>query len=370
MPRRRAGFTLIELLVVIAIIAILIGLLLPAVQKVREAAARATCQNNLKQIGLGAHNYESANGYFPTGPYDSDPRISAIALYKELPGGTYGGTPCCNAAHPDGWNHFFKLTPYIEQENVFRLVDPGVTPGNVPAAVNTAVGQSIIKIYYCPSRRAPQGYGTAAIGRFDYAGNAGFFQGSRIEYFGGGAPDDNYLGVPINPPGIAAPGIGLKPEADERGYYNLGFTPGKGGFIVNPVFGNRRTILSISDGTSNSIAFAEKAISNLGYGAEGGDNEQWHNSGWDEDCIRWHFLPSHDADAINTPRCFPVTTPRTLDCTGSSLWRRNFGSNHTGLYNAVLADGSVRAIRFSVSPEAHMRAIVVDDGGVYDPSQL
>src|SRR5215831_4886028 len=105
-PRRRAAFTLIELLVVIAIIAILIGLLLPAVQKVRDAAARVSCQNNLKQLGLAAHNYHDANSVFPSG-YMPDP--------------TKGPTPTEWGPNSRNDNVFISLLPYVEQGNVYKL---------------------------------------------------------------------------------------------------------------------------------------------------------------------------------------------------------------------------------------------------------
>src|SRR6201987_2660725 len=109
---RRRGFTLIELLVVIAIIAILIGLLLPAVQKVREAAARMKCSNNLKQIGLAMHNYQDTNGKLPMGWV------------------TRQGGP----APSPGWSWSVVILPQIEQGNVFTAINPDlVTPGPAPS---------------------------------------------------------------------------------------------------------------------------------------------------------------------------------------------------------------------------------------------
>src|SRR5690349_9479943 len=148
---RPRGFTLIELLVVIAIIAILIGLLLPAVQKVREAAARMKCQNNLKQLGLALHNHNDTYGKLPSG----------------------GGFSTAGLAPPgtglfNSW--LIRILPYIEQDNLFKqynmarnyndtTVDPGFTVSNV------AVANTVVPIYICPSgSNLKSGNGSEAAG--------------------------------------------------------------------------------------------------------------------------------------------------------------------------------------------------------------
>jgi prepilin-type N-terminal cleavage/methylation domain-containing protein len=139
--RRERGFTLMELLVVIAIIAILIGMLLPAVQQARESALKAQCLNNLKQIGLAFHSYHDDIGYFPNGGLTEFP-LSGSNPYKRWQ-----------------WDWTYQILPYIEQLPLYREPDP------------FTLCQTPVKLYYCPFRRGPEVYPSGS--RFDYSGNAG-----------------------------------------------------------------------------------------------------------------------------------------------------------------------------------------------------
>jgi prepilin-type N-terminal cleavage/methylation domain-containing protein/prepilin-type processing-associated H-X9-DG protein len=149
MPSSRRAFTLIELLVVIAIIAILIGLLLPAVQKVREAAARLQCTNNLKQIGLACHSYHDSQQSLPPG-------YLATAAYPDT-------TP--------GWGWAAFLLPYLEQDNLYRQINLGQPVQNSSAA------QVIVKVYLCPSDSPPRA--PFAVGD---AGGAALLQAAPSSY--------------------------------------------------------------------------------------------------------------------------------------------------------------------------------------------
>jgi prepilin-type N-terminal cleavage/methylation domain-containing protein len=284
--RPRAGFTLIELLVVIAIIAILIGLLLPAVQKVREAAQRSTCQNNLHQIGVAAHNYCSSNDQFPC----------AIASVSTRQIGTITIT---SATYNPGI--FILLLPYLEQSNV-------VTAYNTSAA---AGGPSRVAILACPvneranaatvvaTSHAESSYGssTASInyGRVDYAANGG---------------------------GNVVNGV------DYAGPFSTAYTRGFG-LALRPAM--------ISDGLSTTVGFGEVAFYNCHYPIYKGH------------CyLAWSATPAVVASTYSpTPLSAAISANNGSICATSAGSNANFGfsSPHFGVGHYALMDGSVRPIR-------------------------
>ena len=172
----RSGFTLIELLVVIAIIAILIGLLLPAVQKVREAAARSACQNNLKQMGLAVNSYHDAMGHIPYSRLDT----------RET--------------------SFILLLPYLEQQALFNSWNLSIEYYQQAASVRT----QNLKVYFCPARRTPSGAGSSLDGDVHQSGSVPHTPGALGDYAANvGTPDrtiDYYPGLNATPDNLAANG--------------------------------------------------------------------------------------------------------------------------------------------------------------------
>jgi prepilin-type processing-associated H-X9-DG protein len=342
-----------------AIIAVLIGILLPAVQSAREAARRNQCTNNLKQIGMGMLNFESVNTYLPQGPYDGDPNAVTTSGAPDSSGFPQNGA-CCNAASPNGWNQFFKILPYMEQQSVFNLANFSVPAiyTNRPANFDgeTSVAEVSLSWFYCPTRRVNYKDGTnpaTATSRNDYAGCAGFLVGSMY-----GCSNGNFIPAP---PNGGTPNDGLLSSST----WNRGNVAGMKGAIVWGGQGALRRLSEIVDGTSNSILAGEKSLAWQVFGSDGGDNEMWENSGWDEDCVRFQFPPLPDALA---PPYYGICNnpPNPGVSSSGTVWRKMFGSAHPGGTNILLTDGSVRTIKFSVSADTFRKLAVIDDQGVID----
>lgn len=297
----RRGFTLVELLVVIAIIAILIGLLLPAVQKVREAAARTQCTNNLKQLGLSTFSFESSYKYFPAAWQNPTPTNNYMNVIQDppLPG-------------PARFtNLFVELLPYFEQDNLQRQWDfQNVNNNRGP---DGSISSQVIKILLCPSSplyRQPKATVSGNVyGLNSYAGVAGRYS---FRAFTGSA-------YTISNDGI---------------------------FYIN----SRVTIAGITDGTSNTFMWGER------YHEDKNFDRMYTNfpiigwSGWawcDQGNAIGDFLVGA-AQPIN----WMIPDSATGSNSSANPWVQQrlstMGSGHRGGANVCMADGSVRFMRDSV----------------------
>jgi prepilin-type N-terminal cleavage/methylation domain-containing protein/prepilin-type processing-associated H-X9-DG protein len=289
-PARR-GFTLIELLVVIAIIAILIGLLLPAVQKVREAAARMQCGNNLKQIGLAVHNFEGTNGFFPPG-INLPISTASGAVFPTNTLYTTG-----KIKQPPFPNQFgswlMYILPYVEQDNLNRGINYTTREyGNCNGP--NSIGAQKVKIFMCPS---------------DYIPN------DTITYTTGGVT--YYFGV-----NSYAANAGTQAWYVSSGTFD-------GVFQIN----SKATFGSITDGTSNTFLAGERyARDNIFTNLPNLRGWAWCNFSAGQDLFGHTMVPVNYVIPPTGNTTFTYTDPRTCA----------FGSGHTNGANFVFCDGSVR----------------------------
>jgi prepilin-type N-terminal cleavage/methylation domain-containing protein len=270
---RRPAFTLIELLVVIAIIAILIGLLLPAVQKIREAANRMKCSNNLKQIGLGLHNYHDTAGKFPAGWITTTPNTSGY------------------------WGWGVDLLPYIEQDNLYRRLNPTQRTLQQAFQSDVAALQTPLSVYRCPSDT-------------------------------GGPMNQNRKFTVIVPGQSIAISISNYPG-------NGGNSGDHGLFQANTQVG----FADMVDGTSNTIAVGERkskdgAFAALWVGFSEATGETVGGANGAQGCVRGYTYYRMPDGVTNTG----VTAPDLA-----------FSSMHAQGANFCLGDGSVKFIRQSIS---------------------
>jgi len=305
------GFTLIELLVVIAIIAVLIGLLLPAVQAAREAARRAQCVNNLKQIGLAMHNYLDVNGSFPMG--------DSYALTDDSPPSWVR----------QNFGPFLAMTQFYEQGNIFNNLNTSVM---IYVWENSTVSGFAVNMLWCPSDAGvaglrypgnpddgwgPNGSSPCPMTYSSYACNAGplYYEAAR----------DNV------PQALVSQNAGI--------FFHTGSPPGKTSGSVNPKLSPVK-LADITDGTSNTILAGDKAYGKVATFTSDPFGPNWWTSGQLGDTTFSTFFPPNffkTFDGTSSP--FP--TGRRYTATAHS--------SHPGGVNMAFCDGSVRFIKDTVN---------------------
>ncbi len=335
-PNRRRAFTLVELLVVIAIIGILIALLLPALQVAREAARKAQCINNLKQMGLAAHTHENAHKHLPTGGWGWE--------WVGDPDSGYG------KKQPGGW--IYNVLAFMEQPALRKLgagLGPGGRTGPGKRAALKQLCSTPVPAFNCPTRRASASFTNRFISNFaknadapttvarsDYAANAG--DQEINEYFGG--------------PNTIEEGQG----ETYAGWHRVDVASGGSRSGGNP---ERHTGISyersrirfaqIGDGASNTYLFGEKYLNSELYflGTDAADNEHMY-VGYDNDIYKVTYPganPNVDGADAYRPR------QDTIEYVNPKL----FGSAHVGSWNVVFCDGSARGVNYNLAAGTHGR---------------
>jgi prepilin-type N-terminal cleavage/methylation domain-containing protein/prepilin-type processing-associated H-X9-DG protein len=327
MMRRRAGFTLIELLVVIAIIAILIGLLLPAVQKIREAANRMKCSNNIKQLGLAAHNFESSYGTLPPGEWT-----------RSTDGGT--SRPSLGAV----------VLAYIEQSNKFNQFNFAFDVHS--STVNGPARWQDVPIYLCPSENSsarlvdPVGGTGNTYGRINYFGSIGAIADCGRFTFGDPMGGTFYVQPTVaqgeTPTGLSIAGITdgtsntamysevMRAQTANSATVDYTTSVASGDISVAPGLYDGRNVSGCAGGS------VTKSINYVGL--------QYHRGGINHQSFYTHTLP------INWNKKQQVAADQKYRCNDTTFRRAHIAASsyHTGGVNVGLADGSVRFVRESV----------------------
>ncbi len=284
---RRPAYSVIEFVVIVAIFTLLVGMLLPAIQKMRAAASRYACSSHLKEIAIGILTYHDVQGHLPQGgkngcdsPRHPSRSKTCVLDYTQLPFTSDQGTP---PEQRSEWSWTYKILPYIHQNELF--IEPS----------HDLVRKAPIPIYFCPARRSPQSFQNLAKG--DYAGNSGT------------SLDRNLLTGVITPTGTR--------------YVKLE---------------------DITDGLAQTVLVGEKRMKRDRFFVTLDDNESYYSPGWDVEVVR-AAIPDLDT-GLNcgpNPDITRTLQPPFMDL-NSGL--NQFGSSHVLGTNLAVCDGSVRHIRF------------------------